>query len=172
MLTRERKEKQMVQLTEDFKKATGAFIVHFKGLNADQVTELRRSLRSQKAQMRVIRNTLAKRVFKDLKMDEKLSESFAGTNAFIFAQKDVSAAAKTLSEFAEETSLELKKGVVSKKVLLEKDIQYLATLPSLDELRAQLLSLLNTPAQNFVRLCSEVPSAAVRVMNAKSAKNN
>ncbi len=169
MLTRERKEQQITQLADDFKNSEGAFIVHFKGLNADQVTELRSSLRFQQAQMRVIRNTLAKRVFKDLQLTEKLKDSFAGANAFIFAYKDVSRTAKVLSGFAEDTTLELKMGIVSEQILLEKDIQHLATLPSLDELRAKFLSLLNTPAQNFVRICNEVPSSAIRVMNAKSS---
>ena len=172
MLTREKKELQITQLTDSFKKSQGAFIIHFKGLNSDQVTQLRSSLRSQQAQMKVIRNTLAKRVFKDLQLDGKLNNSFAGANAFIFAYKDVSAAAKVLSQFAEETSLELKTGVVSEQILAEKEIQYLATLPSLDELRAQFLSLLNTPAENLVRICNEVPSAMVRVMNTKSSKND
>ena len=168
MLTRALKEKQIVQFTDDFKKSEGAFIVHFKGLSADQVSELRSSLRTKQAQMRVIRNTLAKRAFKDLKVAKEVTDSFDGTNAFIFANKDVSATAKILSQFAENTSLELKKGIIAEQVLLEKDIQQLATLPSLDELRAKFLSLLSTPAQNFVRICNEVPSSAVRVMNAKS----
>ena len=172
MLTRERKEKQITQFTDDFKKSEGTFIVHFKGLNADQVSELRSSLRSQQAQMRVIRNTLAKRVFKELKIEKEVTDSFNGSNAFIFVSNDVSGTAKVLSQFAEDTSLELKKGIISEQILLEKDIQKLATLPSLDELRAQFLSLLSTPAQSFVRICNEVPSSAVRVINAKSKKIN
>lgn len=167
MLTKENKLKQVKAFSTQFEKAQGRFIVQFKGLSVQQMTDLRFKLRSEKAEMRVIRNTLSKRVLgEDTKLKEMADSSLKGPNAFVFAFGDISKTAKVLSEFAEDTSiLKLKQAIVDHQILSEKQVQQLADLPSLDELRVKLLSLLITPARSFVSLMSEVPAGCVRVLN-------
>ena len=167
MLTKESKLKQTEIFSTQFEKAQGRFIVQFKGLSVQQMTDLRFKLRSEKAEMRVIRNTLSKRVLsKSSHLKEMADSSLKGPNAFVFAFGDISKTAKILSEFAEDTSiLKLKQAVVDHQVFSEKQVQQLANLPSLDELRVQFLSLLTTPARSFVSILSEIPAGCVRVLN-------
>jgi len=168
MLTRAQKADRISAISEKFSRSTAAFIVDFKGMNVEQVTDLRKSLAKSNCEMKVVRNTLAKLALKDHpEADAALEGSFVGTNAFVFAYEDASATAKALAEFSKGVEqLKLKTGVMDGAKLDEDKIKYLATLPGKDELRSQLLSVMNAPATKMVRLMNAVPSNFLNVMNA------
>ena len=170
MLTKQIKSQHISEVSSYFEKAQASFIVNFRGLNVEQMTDLRSQLRSKKSQMKVVRNTLVRRALKDHNLKEKFNSFLSDTNAFVFAFEDISGTAKVLSEFAEETPLTLKTGLAGENFLSEKDIGYLASLPSLDVLRAQLLSVLSAPAQRLLRVFNEVPSSFVRVLFGSTKK--
>ena len=65
MITRADKEQEIKFLTERFAKSKGAFVVDFKGMKVEQVTSLRKLLHKSDSEMKVVRNTLAKRALKD-----------------------------------------------------------------------------------------------------------
>lgn len=173
MITRADKQAEVKTLSEKLAKSKAAFIVDFKGLKVDQVTDLRKKLFPIESEMKVVRNTLAKLALKDYPdMSSALMGSFKGTNAFVFAYNDVAATAKALTNYAKDIEVfQLKSGYLDGKRLDEKSISFIATLPGKDQLRAQLLALFNTPATQLVRTLNEVPSAFARVLKAKSEKN-
>ena len=172
MLTKTVKSEQIADLSSRFEKAQAHFIVQFQGLSVEQMGSLRGKLRSKQAQMKVIRNTLALRAMEGHShLKSALSDSLTGANAFVLAFGDVSETAKVLADFSEESpALKLKKGLIGKDVLAEKDILHLAELPSLDELRAQLAVLLSTPASSFVRTANAVGEGFARLLNARLKK--
>ena len=172
MLTKAVKSEQIADLSSRFEKAQGHFIVQFQGLNVEQMGSLRDKLRSKQAQMKVIRNTLALRAMEGQKrLKTALGDSLTGANAFVLAFGDVSQTAKVLADFSEiSPALKLKKGMIGKDILAEKEILHLASLPSLDELRAKLVILLNTPASSFVRTANAVGSTFVRLLSARAKK--
>ncbi len=175
MFTRAQKADQIASIAKQFGKAKAAILVYFKGMKVEQVTELRKQLRPVDAEMRVVRNTLAKLALQDFpEIKEALADDFVGTNAVVFAyNNDVSAPAKTLAEFGKKVPhLELKTAVMEGKKLDQNKIKFLATLPAKDVLRAQLLGLFAAPATQFVRLCNEVPSSFVRTLNAYKEKKS
>ncbi len=171
MLTKQIKSQHISEMSSHFEKAQASFIIKFQGLNVEQFTNLRTQLRSKKSQIKVMRNTLVRKALEGNALQEKFDKFLSGTNAFVFAFEDISGTAKVLSEFAEDTLLELKTGLVGENLLSDKEIGRLASLPSLDELRAQLLSVFSAPAQKLLRVCNEVPSSFVRVLS-YSTKNN
>jgi len=168
MLTRARKEQEVASLSEKLGQAKAAFIVDYKGLNVEQITNLRKKLYPIQTEMKVVRNTLARRALKDHPdLDGLLSDQFEGPNAIVFAYEDPSACAKALTEFSKQADvLEMKTGAMDGQLLDEGQIKYLATLPSQDELRSQLLATIKAPMQKFVRTLNEVPSGFVRVLQA------
>ncbi len=168
MMTRVHKAQEVSTISEKLGKANAAFLVDFKGLNVEEVTTLRKALHPLDSEMKVVRNTLAKRALKDHpEIDEFLSEQFTGTNALVFAYGDASASAKALSEFSKEAEeLVLKSGVMDGKGLNEDQIKYLATLPGIDELRAKLLSVFSQPMSKFLGTLEAAPAGFVRVLNA------
>ena len=151
-MDRATKAQEISEIGEKFSKANAAFLVDFKGMNVEQVTTLRKNLFKLNAEMRVVRNTLAKRALKEYPAAEQaLSESFVGTNAIVFAFGDASASAKQLAEFTKEVeTMDLKVGYMDGQFLDKDMVKYLATLPSIEVLRAQFLGTLAGPMQKFV----------------------
>ena len=163
-----RKSQEISALSERFSRARAAFLVDFKGMNVEQVTNLRKGLHPLDAEMKVVRNTLAKRALNDHpKESEALADKFMGTNAIVFAYEDATAPAKFLTDFGKEVEhLQLKSGVLAGEALDENRIKYLATLPTKEELRAKLLGTLQAPAQGFVRQLAAPATNFVRLLAA------
>lgn len=168
MMTRAKKVQEIQTLSDKFGKSKAAFLVDFIGMNVEEVTNLRKQLTPLDAEMRVVRNTLAKLALKDHpEMSEAISGEFVGTNAIVFAYEDVSAPAKALSEYSKTVqALKMKSGVMEGKALDANAVKYLATLPSKEELQAMLLSTFLAPMSKLVRTFNEVPSSFARTLNA------
>jgi len=152
LVDRARKATEISGISDRFSRARAAFLVDYKGMDVEQVTNLRKGLHPLNAEMKVVRNTLTKIALKDHpKEEEALSDKMVGTNAVVFAFEDPVAPAKFLSDFSKEVDkLQMKFGVLAGDPLDEGKIKYLATLPSKDELRAKFLGTLQAPAQKFV----------------------
>lgn len=157
MITRADKEQEIKNLTDKLAKSKGAFIVDFKGMKVEQVTSLRKKLHISESEMKVVRNTLAKRALKDYPAVEKaLTTSLKGTNAIVFSYGEVNATAKVLADFAKDVEvLQIKTGVMDGEGMDTAKINFLATLPSKDQLRSQFLALLNAPGSKLARCINE-----------------
>lgn len=168
MMTRAQKIEEVARISNGLDKAKAAFLVDFKGINVEKMTSLRKSLRPIESEIKVVRNTLARRALKDHpELESCLSDHFVGTNAIVFAYGDASASAKQLTEFSQEVeALVIKTGVMGSKSLDKAQIKYLATLPSKGELQAKLLGTLQAPMSKFVRVLNGVPSGLVRLLGA------
>lgn len=157
MITRSDKENTVKAITEKFAKSRGAFIVDFKGMKVEQVTNLRKKLHQSESEMKVVRNTLAKRAFKEHPAAEKaFSGSMKGTNAIVFSYGEVNTTAKVLADFAKDVEvLQIKTGMMDGEALDDNKIKFLATLPGKNELRAMFLGMLNAPASAMARVLDQ-----------------
>ncbi len=171
-MQRTEKESVVAAVTDHLKRSKASFIVDFKGLNVEQVTSLRKKLRGIKAEMKVVRNTLARRALSTDSVREGVyKDQLVGTNAFVFAYDDVSATAKLIADFAKDNEkMQLKIGEMDGQTLDKKRIETLAKLPSKDVLRAQLLGVFQGPMSKFVGTLAAVPGGFVRVLAAKKTK--
>lgn len=174
MLTKQRKAELIQDLSDKFAKSKAAFLVDFKGLSVEQVTEVRKKLTDVGAELKVVRNTLAKRALADHEAEsEALADQLVGTNAFVFAFEEAPAPAKTLTDFSKDMEcLKLKSGVMGGELLDEAKIKFLSTLPGKDELRAKLLGTLQAPAGQLARVLAGVPQGMVTVLKAYTDKEN
>lgn len=156
-MLRAEKETDIKVISEKFAKAKGAFIVDFKGIKVEQVTALRKKLHAVESEMKVVRNTLAKRAFKDHPAAGSAFDStMTGTNAIVFAFNEVVGVAKTLADFAKDVeALKIKTGMMDGEALDSNKIKFLATLPGKDQLRAQFLCLLKEPSARLARVMNE-----------------
>lgn len=172
MLTRQRKAELIKDLSDKFEKSKAAFLVDFKGLSVEQVTQLRKELTGVGAEMKVVRNSLAIRALADHETESAiLAEKLVGTNAFVFAYEEAPAPAKTLTGLSKDMEhLKIKSGVMGGDELDENKIKFLSTLPGKDELRAKLLGTLQAPASQLVRVLNAVPQGMVTVLKAYTEK--
>lgn len=169
MITRLKKEEQVKSLSESIQKAKAGFLVDFQGLNVEQITKMRKELRSKGlADMKVCRNTLFKKALDSCpEIKEHLQSKLTNSNAFVFAFGEPSKVAKILSNYVEQTeTLKLKTGFLEGKGIDLVDIKTLATLPSLEMLQAKFLSVLSAPLSKLLAVFSEAPQGLLQVMTA------
>lgn len=145
---------------------TGVVVVtHYKGLTVAEITDLRGRIRAAGASFRVTKNKLAQRAL-DGTPFASLSPLFKGPTAIAFSS-DPTAAAKIVSEFARKNDkLQIVGGGLSGAVLDPAAVRALAELPSLDELRAKLIGLLNAPASRLVGVLQAPGGQIARVLKA------
>jgi len=156
-MLRSEKDADIKLISEKMAKAKGAFVVDFKGMKVEQVTTLRKKLHAAESEMKVVRNTLAKRAFAGNAVAEQaLASQLTGTNAVVFAFNEVIGVAKTLAEFGKDVeALKIKSGMMDGEALDQNKIKFLATLPGKDQLRAQLLMLMKEPGARLARVLNE-----------------
>lgn len=145
-------------------------IAHYKGLTVAEMTDLRVSIRNAGAGFKVTKNLLAKRAVAGTRY-ESIIDLFKGPTALAYANDPVSAA-KALSEFAKKNEkLVLVGGAFGDTLLDKAAINQLASLPSLDQLRAKILALLNTPATRIAGVLQAPAGQLARVFNAYATKD-
>jgi large subunit ribosomal protein L10 len=155
------------QLHESFAQTPHIIVTSFRGLSVNQATELRRQVRAAGGSYRVIKNRIAKRAAAGTAM-EKLSENLTGPCAVAAHESDPVSLAKALQTFVKDNpQLELLAGIVDATAVLDaQGVEALSKLPGLPELRAQLLALIQTPAQTLVRLIGTPGTQIARVIDA------
>jgi len=168
-----RAEKQL--LTKEYAARLNAspffIVVGYQGLKVAHLTELRKRLQGAGAEVHVVKNSIFRIAAKEAGVAE-LNGSLAGQLAVVTGQKDVSAAAKALKNFAAEfDKLKIKFGFLNNSRLEEAGIIALADLPSLDVLRAKILGLLVAPATKLAILINTPASQLAQVIKAKSEKS-
>lgn len=172
MLTRAQKEDQVSELRDKFARASSVFVADYRGLSVKQVTDLRARLSGGEGDVdyRVAKNTLLRRAV-DGSGAEVLLEHFSGPTAVALSYGDPVQLAKALVDYSKENEVfELKGGYLDGKALGTAEIATLATLPSLDQLRAKLVGLVQAPATKLVRLLKEPGGQLARLVAAQRDK--
>ncbi len=145
-------------------------LVNYRGLNVEEVTELRSKYREAGVDYKVYKNTMMRRAFEELG-HEDISEFLKGPSAVAFGMEDPVSPAKITVDFAKEhDALEIKAGVVDGKLMDTKAIEELAKLPSQEELIAKFLGGLNSPLQGFVNVLNGTLKGFVVALNAIAEK--
>ena len=167
-----RAEKKL--LTKDYVARLNAspffIVIGYTGLKVAHLTELRKRLVQAGAEVHIVKNSIFRIAAKEAGVGE-LNGALAGQMAVVTGQKDISAAAKTLKNFAAEfDKLKLKFGYLNNQRLEQASLVALADLPSLDVLRAKILGLLVAPATKLAILINTPATQLAQVIKAKSEK--
>lgn len=139
----------VAELKDKFAKSKLAILTNFSGLNVAQITELRRRLGGASAEIKIVKNNLAKIASKETPF-EVLYGFFSGPTSITFGWQDVVEPAKVLIEFAKkQPNLEVKAAILGGKLLSPNQVQQLAYLPPREVLLAQALSGMQAPVVAF-----------------------
>ena len=162
------KEKQAIvaEVNETAQAALSAVMADYRGVTVDAMTQLRKLARESGVQVRVIRNTLAKRAFEGTEL-ECMNEALTGPCIVAFAMEDPGASARLFKDFAkEQEAFEIKALSVGGKLLPAEQIDALAKLPTRDEALALLMAVMQAPVTKLVRTMNDIPGRVTRVVAA------
>ncbi len=168
-MNRSEKTDTVAALNATFNEAAVVVVTRNLGLTVAQSTDLRLKMRDAGAGYKVAKNRLAKIALNDTQY-ESLSDLLTGPTA-LATSGDPVAAAKVAVEFAKTNDkLEIVGGAMGSTVLDVEGVKALASLPSLDELRAKLIGLVQAPATKVVQVISAPAGQLARVFGAYAAK--
>jgi large subunit ribosomal protein L10 len=154
-------------LHDTFDNAASVVIVHCIGLTVEESTSLRTKMRNENCNFKVTKNRIARIALKDTKY-QHMDSMFKGPTA-IGSSNDPVMAAKILVDYAKENEkLVIIGGGLEDKALSKIDVEALAKLPSLNDLRGKLVGLLQAPASKILRLSMEPASQVLRTISQKS----
>ena len=158
-------KKEFVKNFKDILNNVGILVVtHYSGLKTNQTDELRLKIKEAGGQFIVVKNSLMKIILKEHKSKE-FKALFDGPVALAYSEDEVSAAKISVNFSKENDKLLILGGITGNKFLEQKDVLEIAALPSLDEVRAQLISLIQTPARNIAYALKFSANKLVRVFN-------
>jgi large subunit ribosomal protein L10 len=146
--------------------AMSAVLADYRGVTVEKMTALRKIARENQVYLRVVRNTLLKKAVADTDF-ECISEVLVGPTILALSQEDPGAAARVLKDFAKDNdAFEIKALSIGGKLLDANQIDVLAKLPTLDQARSILMSVMLAPATKLARTMNEVPSKVTRAVAA------
>ena len=168
-MDRSQKADAVAQLNATFNEVGVVVITRNLGMTVAQTTALRVKMRESGASFKVSKNSLAKLAIVDTNY-AGIGELLTGPVA-LATSVDPVAAAKITVEFAKTNDkLEIVGGAMGSMILDADGIKALASMPSLDELRAKIIGLLNAPATKIARTIAEPGAQLARVVQAKAAQ--
>lgn len=165
-MNREEKAAQVTQLHERFSSASVALVATNLGLTVTQANALRRTMKSVKAEYKVAKHTLVKLALADTRYAD-LEKLLEGPRSLVFGYEDPVRVAKALVAFAEQSNkIRVDGGALEGQLMRAEQVKALATMPSVDVLRARVVGMAQTPG---TRLAALTQAPAQRLAGAIAA---
>ncbi len=162
----EQKQQIVAEVNEVAASALSAVVADYRGLTVAEMTEMRAKARESGVYLRVVRNTLAKRAVEGTDY-ACLDETLVGPSLLAFSTEDPGSAARLLKDYAKELdALEVRALSIGGELIAADQIDRVAKLPTLDEARALLMSVMIAPVTKLARTINEVPGKLVRTVAA------
>ncbi len=152
-------------LRDEFEGVNDFFFTNYRGLTVEQITDLRNKLRENDGEFRVVKNNFARIAFHD--MDQKeLDDFLVGPTALALARGESGPVAKDLVEFAKESPVEVKGGLINGNVYDTGQVEAYSKLPTRLELIQMLMGTMQAPARDAAAVLNAVPEKLVRTLKA------
>ena len=169
-MDRAQKQDAIETLKGVFEGAGAVVVTHYMGLTVAEMTDLRGRLRVEGAQLQVVKNTLVQKALNG-SVGEAGDALFKGPVAIAYAPDPVSAA-KVATQYAKDNDkFSVIGGFMGQQVLDKGSVTALAALPSLDQLRAKIVGLLQAPATKIAGVLQAPAGQLARVVAAYAAKD-
>ena len=168
-MNREQKKSYISEMTAQFENSEAVLVTHYQGLTVKQLDELRAEMRKHGIQFKVTKNRITKLALEKSKC-KNLSNLFTGPTA-VALSNDAIISAKILTKFSKDnTNLKILGGIMGKDILDVAGVANVASLPTLDEVRAKIVEILKTPAQKIARILL-APATKIAILALEKSKN-
>lgn len=164
---REKKEQVVREIAELIDNSKSVVVVNYQGINVEEDTALRKIMRENDVQYRVLKNTMVELAMEGRQADD-FKQYLEGPNAFAFGADEVTAAKLVKNFIADKKKMEIKGGYVDGFVYDADQVKALAEMPSKEELIGKLLGSFKSPVTNFVHVLNALNPATRFVYMAKA----
>jgi len=169
MMNKDKKKIYIEEMKSFFSKTSSVLVTHYQGLTVKQIDELKSEMRKHGILFKITKNRITKLALEGTKF-KKLENLFTGPTAVAFSDDAISSA-KILTKFAKKNShLKIIGGIMEEEPLSVEEVAKIATLPTLNEARAKIVSILTTPAQKIMSILLAPGSKIAILAHAKSKK--
>lgn len=165
-ISKERRHELKAQYVDLLNESQAVFLTEYTALDVKKMENLREQVIQAGGRFHVTKNTLMKIALEET--GRPVPEAFfTGQTASGFAIGEVPTLAKAFVDFAKkEDNFSLKGAILNQSILSTEDVVALAELPSLDQLRGQIIGLINAPAQNITSAVASGVRQLINVFNA------
>ena len=169
MMNKENKKIYIEEMKKNFSSNEAIMIAQYQGLNVNELDSLRKELREKGILFKITKNRITKIALKDSPCKD-LEKYFKGPTAAAMSSDPITSA-KILTKFAKTNSnLKIIGGIMEEEPLSLEDVAKIATLPTLDEARANIVGILTTPAKKIMSILLAPGSKIAILAHAKSKK--
>jgi len=170
MMNKEQKKNYISEMKEFFNSSESVLVTHYQGLTVSQLDELRSEMRKHGIMFKITKNRITKLALKDTRC-KGIADLFMGPTA-IALSKDAISSAKILAKFSKDNkNLKILGGLMGDEILRQEDVLKIATLPTLDEARAKIASILKAPAQKLVSILL-APGSKIAILALEKSKKS
>ena len=165
-LTLQQKQDVVSEVSQVATQAHSVIAAEYRGLTVGEMTELRNRARESNVQMRVVKNTLARRAF-DGTDYACMSEALQGQMVYAFSMEEPGGAARVLKDYTRDNEKLVVKLIAFGGELLDpSEIKRLASLPTYDQAISMLMAVMKAPVEKLARTLNEVPGKLTRTVAA------
>ncbi len=165
-MDKQQKAEIIAQTVEMLNKSTSVFLLDYSGINVEDISSLRRELRKEGIEYKVIKNTLFKRALAESGKYEKLADHLQGMTGYVFAADNPSVPAKIIKKyFDEKQKFALKACYIESQYYSGSQLAEIASLPSKADIIAGILGSINAPASGIVGAINAVIRDLVSVID-------
>ena len=170
MMNKEQKKNYISEIKKFIDANDSVLVTHYQGLTVNQLDELRAEMRKHGIMFKITKNRITKLALKDTKCKD-IADLFSGPTA-IALSKDAISSAKILTKFSKDNQkLKIVGGLMGKEILKLEDVLKIATLPTLNEARAKIASIIQSPAQKLVSILL-APSLKIAILALVKSKQS
>jgi large subunit ribosomal protein L10 len=171
LVNRAEKAESVASLKEVFKASKVVVVAHYSGLTVAQLQLLRKQMKQAGAHVKVAKNRLAK-IALDGSDAASIVPLLKGPTLIAYSTADPVAAPKVATDFAKANEqFVILGGAMGKTALDVNGVKQLASLPSLDELRAKIVGLIQAPATKIAQVVNAPAAKVARVISAYASKD-
>ena len=170
MMNKEQKKNYISEMKKFFDANDSVLVTHYQGLTVNQLDELRAEMRKHGIMFKITKNRITKLALKDTKCKD-IADLFSGPTA-IALSKDAISSAKILTKFSKDNQkLKIVGGLMGKEILKLEDVLKIATLPTLNEARAKIANIIQSPAQKLVSILL-APGSKIAILALEKSKQS
>ena len=169
-MKRSEKKDFVQKLTDDFKNSSSVIVAQYSGLTVSESENLRKQMRENGAKFKVTKNRLTKLAIQETQFKD-ISDLFKGPTAIAYSSDPVAPAKVAVNFEKKFENFKIIGGAYDGKKIEKDKINFLAELPSLDELRGKLIGLISAPAQKITSIVIEPGTQITRLISAKSSNS-